>query len=196
MAKCPLCEAVIEDDIGLVTCASCGAHVLLELDGSLTTDNENTSPSFSQSQSHSPPSPPEFEAELNLGADLESMPSEAASLLPQTLEPTPAAASRLASPDMSDVVEFGNSTLSQGREGSLRFHVSILGIDTGEVRKQIIDILADTRFLWDAQSLMSKMRNGRIDIRDLTAVKASLLVQRLRTVPVEVFWEQYVIHQA
>ncbi|OFZ12247.1 MAG: hypothetical protein A2Z20_04320 [Bdellovibrionales bacterium RBG_16_40_8] len=98
-------------------------------------------------------------------------------------------------PDMSDVVDFGNSEISQGNEGLLRFNIYIGGIDTADIRKQVYEIIADARFLWDADKIMTDLHQGELIIKEITAVKSALLVQRLRTISIDIHWEQYAIHQ-
>ena len=53
----------------------------------------------------------------------------------------------------------------------------------------------DERFLWDAEKIISDMVEGQLRLKEVTAVKSALLVQKLRAVPVEIRWEQYAIYQ-
>lgn len=169
MASCPSCKADIEDDIGVVVCAACGAQVLLELSGEASIANY---------------------AEVK---NVETHNADAHIVAANNAEPPATPAVDIAS--MQDVVDYANSTESQGREGLLRFNLNIIGIDSAEVRKQIINTLTDSRFLWDVTEIMTTIKDGQLNLRDLTAVKAALLVHRLRSIPVEISWEQYAIHQ-
>lgn len=188
MPACPVCAADIKDDFGLVTCPSCGSQVLLEMDGVAgvvpVPSPAAGSPTPPQIESLSSDPQPLLADELSqvLVAEFDSPPIEKA--------PTSGASS-----DMSDIANFGNSEISQGREGMLRFNLHIGGIDTSDIRAEVREILTDARFLWDAEKLMSEIRDGELHIKEITAVKSALLVQRLRTVPVEIRWEQYAIHQ-
>ncbi|MCB0342201.1 MAG: hypothetical protein H6626_10530 [Pseudobdellovibrionaceae bacterium] len=100
------------------------------------------------------------------------------------------------SADLSDISSFANSEVSQGREGLLRFHLKIAGVDTRDVREELFEALDDQRFLWDAQAMMADMKNGQMLISGISAVKAYILIQRLRHLPIEITWEQYAIHQS
>lgn len=210
MAQCPSCRAEIEDDIGLVTCSACGAQVLLELDGSVSSTSIRTAVTTDPDllDLSEPSSMPEPSLEFSSEPSLELSPELAPELSPELVaEPASVPAHDVFTNDknefvapavtesMQDVVDFANSAASQGREGLLRFNVSVSGIDSLDIRKKVGEILNDSRFLWDANQLLNQAKNGRIEIRDLTAVKTALLVQRLRTVPVEIYWEQYAIHQ-
>jgi hypothetical protein len=220
MSKCPNCQSDIKDDFGLVTCSHCGAQVLISIDGSsevvpsagqavtnlenvlvseLQADDEVAEKSFSDD-------PPPIE---NLSADVasEDIPISSQPPPPSPLEefaptrPTPApqhaAQERptATTPDMTEVADFGNSSASLAREGSLRFNIFISGIDTVDIRQQVQDALTDERFLWDAEALVSKSHNGELKITDISAVKSSLIIQRLRPISIDIRWEQHAIHQ-
>lgn len=187
MASCPVCSAEIKDDFGLVICPSCGSQVLLSIDG------------VAVSPSPAVPAPPTEIPQPPVTDELSQVPAP-----PLVSEPLPVDEEPFAeppprtndSPDMRDLAQFANSPVSQGREGFLRFDVYVSGIDTADIREQVKEVLADGKFLWDADKIIGEMRRGEIRIRELTAVKSALLVQRLRTVPVEIRWEQYAIHQS
>ena len=100
------------------------------------------------------------------------------------------------SPDMSDIASFGNGEESQTREGTLRFNLRISGIDTVDIRKLLVEALDDSKLKWDIHTHMQKINNGELLLTDLTAVKSALIIQRLRSISVQLSWEQYSIHQA
>jgi hypothetical protein len=216
MVQCPNCQANLKDDIGLVTCASCGSQVLLELDGSVSqalpspTNSSNilTDETYRPAEmldifsptSQPMDSPTNLDISLDHSAETPMNPSShSLSIAPLLNSPSqsPASDPRPKAPaeSMQDVVDYANSTSSQGREGLLRFHVTITGIDTTDIRKKIADVISDERFLWDTNQLISSIQSGRLEIRELTPVKAALLVQKLKQLPVEIYWEQYAIHQ-
>lgn len=218
MVQCPTCHSQIDEDFGLVTCPSCGAQVLIEIEGDVAT---------------APPAlpaeiQPAMEVELSsnmppLPADLPPLPPEAPVLaddLSQVLvsevtgemtkppiempkhslgaDNSHMARSQPAaqvSRDLNQLSNFGNSSASQSREGFLRYNLYISGIDTADVRDQIKEALTDSRFLWDPAHIMQEMQGGEICLKEVTAVKSSILVQRLRALPVEIRWEQYAIQQ-
>lgn len=204
MANCPSCQNEIAEDFGLVTCAHCGAQVMLEFDGAAV-PNPSAEPPLAtanpldasgdfpsdgdvyQSQDESTYSN-DFAASELAPAGLATTKSEA----PAELEPV-VESPNLA--DMGEIADFGNSEESQGREGFLRYNLFIAGIDTADVRVHIAEALSDARFLWDAEQIMSEVKSGELKIAELTAVKAALLIQRLRSLPITIKWEQYAIHQ-
>lgn len=99
------------------------------------------------------------------------------------------------SPDLSDIAHFGNSEASSHREGSLRYTLKIAGIDTADVREAFREALTDRKFMWDTDEILRGIRNGEVEIVNVAAVKAHVLITRLRTLPVRVVWEQYAIQQ-
>ena len=98
--------------------------------------------------------------------------------------------------DISDISEFGNSEMSQGKEGSLRFNIFITGIDTADIRESIKEALTDKRFIWDIEAIMKTIDHGQLKIEELSSVKSSIVVQRIKNLPVQIRWEQYAIHQS
>ena len=115
-------------------------------------------------------------------------------------EPAPPAAHAYVppadSPDLSDIAAFGNSEVSGAREGTLRYNVHVTGIDTVDVRDAFREALTDRKFVWDTDQILRSIRDGECWVKDVTATKAHVLISRLRTLPVEIEWEQYAIHQA
>jgi hypothetical protein len=103
-------------------------------------------------------------------------------------EPTPAAAAPI-----TDLSHLANETEAQN--GPLVYTVLVSGIDTAEIRKEFRDLIADRRFLLDVDAILRSINAGRVRMKNITAVKAVLLIHRLRSLPVHVQWEQHVVHQ-
>jgi hypothetical protein len=99
------------------------------------------------------------------------------------------------SPDLSDVAHFGNSDQSGTREGVLRYNLRINGIDTSDIRDAFREALTDRKFMWDTDSILRSIRQGQVVIPNITASKAFMLVNRLRSLPVDIEWEQYAVTQ-
>ena len=105
-------------------------------------------------------------------------------------EPEPAVVEPQA--PINDLSNLANETEAQN--GSLRYNILIAGIDTADIRKEFRDVISDRRFLWDADGILKSIQAGKVRMRDISAVKAILLMHRLRSLPVHVQWEQHVIH--
>lgn len=99
------------------------------------------------------------------------------------------------SSDLGDIAAFGNSDLSGGREGSLRYNLLIEGIDTQDVREAFREAITDRKFMWDSDQILRSIRNGAVRIPNITPTKAYILIARLRGVPLQIRWEQYALSQ-
>jgi len=82
---------------------------------------------------------------------------------------------------------------SRSHDGNLRYTLKISGVDTADLRKELLEALTDRKFLWDAEAILKTIRNGELKIVDLNAVKAAVLVARLKSLPFQVSWEQYAL---
>jgi hypothetical protein len=98
------------------------------------------------------------------------------------------------SPDLSDVADFGNSDTS-GRDGSLRYDLIITGIDTADVREAFREAITDRKLVWDIDQILRSLKNGEVRIENVTPPKAYMVISRLRSLPVQVRWEQYAVSQ-
>lgn len=199
MASCPVCQTENEADFGLVNCRSCGSPFFVEIDGSASSSEipsapeipkDPTSPSIKAADIIPTELPPLPEMPIQDGLQaLDSFDTPAAQEVP--LPPPPAPPME----DLREIASYGNSEVSQAREGAYRFSIIIRGIDTAEIRQSVRHELADSRFLWDIDALLDTVTNGELVIDDVSAVKAALAIQRLKLLPVEIRWEQHAIHQ-
>ena len=90
---------------------------------------------------------------------------------------------------------FANSELSAARDGPLLFRIVISGIDSKEMRETIREAMTDPRFAWDVGALLSRIDKGNLTIENVAPVKASVLVNRLKRLPVTIRWEQHAVSQ-
>ncbi len=97
--------------------------------------------------------------------------------------------------DPLNLNEFANSEVSSAKDGPLLFRVLISGIDTKEIRDSIREVIEDSRFAWDSKEIFSKISKGHLAVSGLSPVKASILITRIKYLPVSIRWEQYAITQ-
>ena len=90
---------------------------------------------------------------------------------------------------------YANSEISQAKDGLLSFQLLISGIDSKELRESLREALQDSRFGWTAATLMSKIRKGVLRIDNISSVKTSILVNRIKRLPIQIRWEQHAITQ-
>lgn len=278
-SQCPLCHAPVKDDFGLQECMSCGAQLLVHMDGHVeykgadqveVIDEENElktvarapeeqsfpslpEPLYEMNEEPPPAPQPEQEPAEDLVPPQESgtvykMPEEEVKPPPEPdyfilgeadqtemheasedeatmamvadgepeKEPTTfdfdsppghveadatppppvyVSAPSPSSPDLSDVAAFGNSEISGGRDGTLRYNLIIEGIDTADVREAFREAITDKKFVWDIDQILKSVRNGRVLIPNVAPTKGYILVTRLRGLPLKIRWEQYAIQQ-
>ena len=126
--------------------------------------------------------------ELKLAApEKESQELPGADLPPYKITPSKAQDSK---PNFKDVVAFANSDVSAGAEGSFLYDVLIAGIDSEDLRQAVREALEDSRFGWSADDVIGKLKGGTILLTRLNAVKAAVLVGRLKGFPLEITWQQ------
>ncbi|MEZ4870766.1 MAG: hypothetical protein R2827_00695 [Bdellovibrionales bacterium] len=94
---------------------------------------------------------------------------------------------------MSDVQEFGNSELAVAAQGSIKIKLRISGIDDPSLRSEVEEALTDKRFFWNVDELMASIKSGELVLSGINPVKASVLINRLKPVKVQLYWEQYVL---
>jgi hypothetical protein len=97
--------------------------------------------------------------------------------------------------DPLGINDYANSEISQAKDGLLVFRIFISGIDSKEVKQSIREAIEDSRFGWDAAEIIGKIKRGDLRIEQVSAVKASILINRIKRLPVKIRWEQYAITQ-
>lgn len=91
--------------------------------------------------------------------------------------------------NFNDLIDFGNSS----DPGVLSYVLTIDGIDLQSIEDEIKQILSESRFQFDVELLLSNLKNGQLVIDNLSPIKASILVHRLRFLSVTLSWRQNAI---
>lgn len=200
MAQCPACEFTLSEDFGVVTCPSCGTVSVIDIDGQARANAPREG--VDEAEGH-------YDSDRAQNRDTEVAAPEVSveNLSQQPWEdpmsdiefddPLPVTSAPPAAPTEANfaesIEEFGNADNTAGLEGSLKYNVVIEGIDSFDIRQEIKEALTDKKFIWDIDSLLRSITEGRLEIRDLSAVKASVLVDRLKYLPIKISWEQHAI---
>jgi hypothetical protein len=183
MAQCPKCATPIAVDFGIYTCATCESVLFIDFSGNVQLDseknNELPAPTFVSAE-------PSINNYVAPSIPLEEMPP------PNPEPPTQINISieKPASADLSEIARFGNSEASLGKEGPYLYDVLIWNIDSKEVREELREALKDTRFAWDSDRIMNSITKGALRIPKVNAVKAAVLVNRIKNLPLGISWEQ------
>lgn len=91
---------------------------------------------------------------------------------------------------LSDIADFGNADLGPS---TFTYTLTISGIDSGTVRTQVQEALSDSKFAWNVTQVMAQIKGGVLTIKSVNPVKASILMQRVKYLPVKVSWRQDVL---
>lgn len=202
------------EDFGLIECPQCGAALFIEFDGTIRRRDEKpeVEPPVNLTLEEAPGEAMTIEPPVGLSS------MELSALDPQSLvaapapepgqenaeiEQQPVAPVKVAPPraatgtgfGLKDLADYGNSQLSSAREGAYSYDISIRGIDSADLRTAIKEALTDPLFLWDSEALIREARQGELKIAKVTAVKAALIVQRLRGLPIDIKWVQNVLFE-
>ncbi len=90
--------------------------------------------------------------------------------------------------NFQDIQDFGNSDLPTS---PLMYTLIIEGIDRGDLRKELAEIFSDERFKLNPRETLELVKDGKLELNGLNAVKASVLVMRLRRLPLQISWRQH-----
>ena len=61
----------------------------------------------------------------------------------------------------------------------LTYSLLIAGVDTGELRQKLLEILSDKRFLWDPQEVIRNLKSGHVEVGPLSAIKCAIILRRI-----------------
>ncbi len=212
MVDCPKCSAKLDVDFGMITCPSCTSVVFVEFDGTAkVADSEDVTREAALPE-------PDLSAFDDAMADSmfasghvsghvsgdSSSTLEAASQVFQVESPefqqvdldSPmvSVTDEVMSPnDPLGVSAYANSEFSQGKDGPFLFNLFISGLDSKEIRESLREAMNDSRFSFDSNNLLGQIRGGKLLIKNVSPVQASILVNRLKRLPLAITWEQHAI---
>lgn len=112
---------------------------------------------------------------------------------PLDSEVVPVSSEPVSPDDPLGVTSYANSEFSQGKDGPFLFNLVINGLDSKEIRESLREAMNDSRFGWDTNQLLGQIRAGKLLIKNVSPVKASILVNRLKRLPLSISWEQHAI---
>ncbi len=91
---------------------------------------------------------------------------------------------------LSDIAEFGNRDLEASQSGIYQYTLTLSGIDNKEIRTAVKEALDDQRFNWDIDGVIAQIKAGSLVLSKLNPVKATVIVNRLKSLNIEIKWEQ------
>ncbi len=204
MVQCPKCSSKLDVDFGMITCPSCNSVVFVEFDGTAKVSDGDT-----LNEQEAPLPEPDLSAFDNamgesMFAPEPSAAQEAASPVFQVDTPefqqvdvdspmVPVTDEVMSPNDPLGVSTYANSEFSQGKDGPFLFNLFINGLDSKEIRESLREAMNDSRFSFDSKNLLGQIRDGKLLIKNVSPVQASILVNRLKRLPLTITWEQHAI---
>lgn len=95
--------------------------------------------------------------------------------------------SAVAGPEtFSEVTDFANNNDVSLTDVSYRLVIE--GIDTAKIHETFVEAITDSRFGWDKNDVLAKIQNGKLELRNLTPAKTSVLVNRIKHLEVVIRW--------
>lgn len=75
--------------------------------------------------------------------------------------------------------------------GSMNYTIRIKGIDSSSLRQSVLNVLRDKRLGLVSDEIKGKIVQGELTIMGLNPVKASMIMNTLKDLPLEINWELY-----
>jgi hypothetical protein len=219
MGKCPSCNADIDSAFGILNCPNCQALLVIDLDGNASLAETSADPtldpasqlrSFSESPgvqasqdfsvvhranetkvslNHQYAASAKDPAENAADFEVEAKSDNFDDLVPSQMIPSP----MKPGPVIQDIADFANSTDSDSREGSFYVTLRLSGIDSPEIRASVAAALNDRKMNWDSDEIIRLVKLGQLVLPKLNPVKASVLINRLKALPIQLSWEQHAV---
>lgn len=92
--------------------------------------------------------------------------------------------------DFADVTSYANSDAAAA--GPMSYLIVVRGLELADTFEKLREALTDSRFGWDVEEVMATVRAGELRLKGLNPTKASILVSRIKYLPVELEWKQEV----
>lgn len=96
---------------------------------------------------------------------------------------------------LSEMQLLGDMASEKFKESNYFFDIEIKGIDSKDVRDEILDHLFDSRLGLKENNLDKKIKNGFLTLNDVSAIKTHVIVQRLSHLPCEISWKIKEAHE-
>lgn len=88
----------------------------------------------------------------------------------------------------ADIEKFANSDQSAINS---TYSIRIVGIDTEKIRRDLEEALNDARLFRDFSEVWKTLRRGELSLTQLSALKAAIIIQRIKSLPVDISWSQH-----
>lgn len=215
MVECPKCHGTIEISEAsfgaLFTCHLCRGLFFVGWDGQPELNDQIDSQPIDQTRD-----PLESQDNDQASNQLSDPLADQASAFPDLSVPAPASDSASAalplppSPSWTPLdQDFGNLSQPQSPASAideierfanqdqeplpLSYDLNIGGLDLPKQIQLLREVLDDPRFGWDTEQILSQISHGVLLLRNLSPIKTSMLVHRIKSSNLEIKWRQNVL---
>jgi hypothetical protein len=92
-----------------------------------------------------------------------------------------------AAESISEIKAYGNSEIPPN---PITYCLKISGLERQDLKKRMFEIFSEARLNFRSDTLVKSINNGVLELNGLNPVKVSVLIARLRELPVELTWTQ------
>jgi hypothetical protein len=92
---------------------------------------------------------------------------------------------------LGEIRDFGNAVASTFRDGNLQYTLIIRGVDSKDLRSELLACLQDEKFGWNINEIDESIREGTLRLPDLSPAKAHVIINRIKYLPFDVDWLQH-----
>lgn len=200
--QCPVCANDIQDSFGLIECSQCKTMLVADIDGNLKKFSTDEEPALKDNFKEDTKSTEVSEVSSEWSFATESS-GEAESVsedvvaepaneeMPFEKNISTIDSSSIKTEDVNsfeDVQEFANSAASTLPHGDLVYDLFLEEIHNQEIRDEVELALIDPKLKIDF--LKEDLKNGKIKLKNLNPVKVSVLVTKLKHLPIKIYWTQ------
>jgi hypothetical protein len=217
LAKCPVCQNEVQASFGMILCPNCETPLFFDFDGNPQVGDAVSDPPSAEVESVQNLEINFADEEPAIGREVserqEILNEEFDNSFKEEIqdivyEPMPV--NEIVEDDQSFDLNVGltgfsrdvQSVVGEGKAdlnldddrtqtiGQFLYDIQIVGIDGSKLRNELYEELKDPRWGWVAIELMEAINMGSLQIRGVNAVKASLLINRLKALPLDIKWKQ------
>lgn len=91
-----------------------------------------------------------------------------------------------AAESFKEITDYANNNDVAMTEVSYRLVIE--GIDTSKIHETIVEAISDSKFGWDRQEIVDRIKDGKLEFRNLNPAKTSVLVNRIKHLEILIRW--------
>lgn len=90
---------------------------------------------------------------------------------------------------LGEVLQFANQSSTAG---ALVYTLTIKGIDHGDLRTRVLEVLSNSRFGWRDKKFFQNVQSGILRLEKISPAQAMMTIKLLKSLPVQVEWRQHI----